>query len=95
MKMSLGAVVSGRRRRLACSGTGALGVEDVRAWMADLAERATSGDIAVKSVNNALGTLVVCLNGAPEDGLIVANPALRLPRLPAAHIEREYLRLHE
>jgi hypothetical protein len=38
---------------------------------------------------------VVCLNDAVEDGLIVANPALRVDRLRAAHIEREYLRLHE
>jgi integrase len=51
--------------------------------------------VAVKTVNNALGTLVVCLNAALEDRLIAANPALRVPRLPAAHIEREYLRLHE
>jgi integrase len=40
-------------------------------------------------------TLVVCLNDAVEDGLIVANPALRVQRLPPAHIEREYLRLNE
>jgi len=38
---------------------------------------------------------VVCLNDAVEDGLIVANPALRVERLPGGHIEREYLRLHE
>jgi len=37
----------------------------------------------------------VCLNAAVEDGLIARNPALRVERLPAAHIEREYLRLHE
>ena len=40
-------------------------------------------------------TLVVCLNDAVEDGLLVANPALRVQRLPPAHIEREYLRLDE
>jgi len=37
----------------------------------------------------------VCLNAAVEDGLVVANPALRVPRLPPAHIERDYLRLDE
>ena len=59
------------------------------------AEGVEAGEVAVKTVNNALGTLVVCLKGAVEDGLIAANAALRVPRLPAAHIEPEYLRLHE
>jgi integrase len=38
---------------------------------------------------------VVCLNAAVEDGLIASSPAVRVPRLPPAHIEREYLRLEE
>ena len=63
--------------------------------MAEQAEAVEAGEIAAKTVNNALGTLVVCLNAAVEDGLLAANPALRVQRLPAAHIEREYLRLHE
>jgi len=37
----------------------------------------------------------VCLNAAVDDRLIVSNPALRVPRLPPTHVEREYLRLHE
>lgn len=40
-------------------------------------------------------TLVVGLNHAVEDGLIAANPALGVRRLPSAHIEREFLRLEE
>jgi len=37
----------------------------------------------------------VCLNNAVEDGLIATNPAVRVDRLPPAHIERDYLRLGE
>ncbi len=90
--------INGRLRLLPALGDvplGRLGVEDVRAWMDGQAEGVEAGEAAVKTVNNALGTLVVCLNGALEDGLIAGNPALRVPRLPAAHIERDYLRLHE
>jgi integrase len=74
---------------------GELSVDDVRSFVADLAEGVDAGEIAAKTVNNALVTLVVCLNDAVEDGLLVANPALRVQRLPPAHIEREYLRLKE
>jgi integrase len=74
---------------------GRMGVEQVRAWFEGQAETVTAGKVAAKTVNNTLGTLVVCLNAAVEDGLMAANPALRVPRLPPAHIEREYLRLHE
>src|SRR5262249_38993968 len=59
------------------------------------AERVVTGELAPKTVNNALGTLVVCLNAAVEEGLIAANPALRVQRLPSAHVERDYLRLRE
>ncbi len=38
---------------------------------------------------------MVCLNAAVEDGLLAVNPALRAQRLPAGHIERDYLRLDE
>lgn len=90
--------VDGRKRLLPVFGSvqlGKLGVEQVRAWIDEQAEAVDGEEIAPKTVNNALGTLVVCLNAAVEDGLIAANPALRVERLPAAHIEREYLRLHE
>jgi len=90
--------INGRKRLLpafANTRLGALSVDDVRAFLAEQAEAVEAGEVAAKTVNNALVTLVVCLNDAVEDGLIVANPALRVERLPAAHIEREYLRLHE
>ena len=54
------------------------------------------GEIAPKTINNTLGTLVVALNGAvKEDHLMPFNPALQVQRLPPSDIEREYLRLHE
>lgn len=90
--------VNGRKRLLpafADTRLGALSVDDVRAFVAEQAEAVAAGEAAAKTVNNVLVTLVVCLNDAVEDGLMVANPALRVERLPAAHIEREYLRLHE
>jgi integrase len=90
--------INGRKRLLPSFGDmqlGRLGVEQVQAWMEEQAEEIEAGNIAVKTVNNTLGTLVVCLNAALEDKLIAANPALRVPRLPAAHSEQEYLRLHE
>jgi integrase len=90
--------IDGRKRLLPAFKSiplGRLGVEHVRIWMEEQAEAVDTGEIAPKTVNNALGTFVVCLNSALEDGLIATNPALRVPRLPAAHIEREYLRLHE
>jgi integrase len=90
--------ISGRKRLLpafAEKRLGALSVDDIRAFVSEQAEVVEAGELAAKTVNNALVTLVVCLNDAVEDGLIVANPVLRVERLPAAHIEREYLRLHE
>jgi integrase len=74
---------------------GELSVDDIRGFVAGLAEDVEAGEIAEKTVNNALVTLVVCLNDALQDKLLVANPALRVQRLPPAHIEREYLRLNE
>lgn len=72
-----------------------LGVEHVRAWMDEQAKAIDAGEIAPKTINNSLGTLVVCLNAAVEDGLIASNPAMRVERLPPTHTKREYLRLHE
>jgi len=90
--------IDGRRRLVPALGRlslGRLGVEEVRALVDELAGEVADGQLAPKTVNNALGTLVVCLNGAVEDGLMAANPALRVQRLPPGHIERDYLRLHE
>jgi integrase len=61
-------------------------------WLVELAE---SGEWAPKTLNNALTALVVCLNQAVADGELGANPAAYVPRLPVAHIERDYLRLNE
>jgi integrase len=58
-------------------------------------EAMDTGELAPKTINNTLGTLVVCLNDAVEDAQIANNPALRVRRLPPRHLEREYLRLHE
>lgn len=70
-------------------------VARLRTLMDEWVEAIEEGTLAPKTINNTMGTLVVCLNGAVEDGLLPSNPALRIPRLPSGHIEREFLRLHE
>jgi integrase len=88
----------GRLRLLPTLGelqVGRLDVERVRDLMAGWTEDTEADELAPKTINNTLGTLVVCLNDAVEDGLIAANPAARVKRLPPAHLEREYLRMHE
>ncbi len=90
--------IAGRKRMVPAFGTRALGelsVDDIREFVVDLAEEVEAGELAVKTANNALGTLVICLNAAVDDGLLAVNPALRVQRLPPAHIERDYLRLDE
>ena len=74
---------------------GRIEVEHVRDLVDELAESMEAGEIAPKTINNTLGTLVVCLNAAVKDRLMPFNPALQVPRLPPANIERDYLRLHE
>ena len=90
--------IDGRMRLLPGFGARSLGdlsVDHVREFVAELAEAVEAGELAAKTVNNTLGTLVVCLNSAVQDGLLASNPALRVQRLPPAHIERDYLRLDE
>jgi hypothetical protein len=90
--------IAGRKRLLPAFGARSLGelsVDDIREFVAELADDVEAGELAAKTVNNALGTLVVCLNAAVDDGLLSVNPALRVDRLPPAHIERDYLRLEE
>jgi hypothetical protein len=60
-----------------------LDLERVRGWMEEQAETVEAGEIAAKTVNNTLGTLVVCLNAAVKGPLIASNPALGVERLPA------------
>ncbi|MGH2885505.1 MAG: site-specific integrase [Solirubrobacteraceae bacterium] len=90
--------IDGRKRLLPAFGARSLGdvsVDDVREFVAELADAVEAGEMAPKTVNNALGTVVVCLNSAVRDGLLAVNPALHVQRLPPAHFEREYLRLDE
>jgi integrase len=70
-------------------------VEHVHELMDVMTEAMEAEELAPKTINNTLGTLVVCLNAAVKEKLMVTNPALEVPKLPAAHIERDYLRLHE
>jgi len=65
---------------------------DVREWLAKSSQDAT---YKPKTLNNALGVLVVCLNQAADDRLLQTNPAAHVRRLPLGHAEREYLRIHE
>lgn len=90
--------VDGRKRLVPAFGDvrlDKLGVEQVRTWMDEQAEAVEAEEIAAKTINNTLGTLVVCLNAAVKDRVLAANPALGVERLPPAHIEHDYLRLHE
>ena len=64
-----------------------LDVEQVRSWMEQQAEAVEAGEAAPKTVNNALGTLVVCLNAAVKDRVIATNPAIGR-RSPSARSRR-------
>ncbi len=71
--------IAGRKRPVPAFGSRSLGelsVDDIREFVAELAEDVEAGELAAKTVNNALGTLVVCLNSAVNDGLLAVNPAL-------------------
>jgi integrase len=76
----------------------AITATDVRRYVAELA---AAGAVGPKTINNSLGVLSVALGHAEEDGLIVKNPAASKPgarnriKLPAPHVEMDYLRLAE
>ncbi len=75
----------GRLRLVPALGEVPLGrpdVDHVRDLMDQWTEAMEAEDLAAKTINNSLGTLVVCLNAAAEDGLMATSPALRVPRLP-------------
>jgi hypothetical protein len=72
-----------------------LSIERVRSWMEDQTALVETGEVAAKTVNNTLGSLVVCLNAAVKDRVIASNPGLGIDRLPPAHIEHDFLRLNE
>lgn len=63
---------------------GRLDVYHVRDLMDRWTEAMEAEELAPKTINNSLGTLVVCLNAAAADSLMATNPALRVPRLPAS-----------
>jgi integrase len=69
-----------------------LSTQTIETLVAQLAEE---GRYAPKTINNALATLVACLNDAARKRKLARNPAAGVQRLPARHIERDYLRLHE
>ncbi|MHB1468689.1 MAG: tyrosine-type recombinase/integrase [Solirubrobacteraceae bacterium] len=90
--------VEGRKRLLPAFGEvplHRLSGEIVRAWMEEQAEAVDAGEYSPKTINNTLGTLVVCLNAAVKQRVVASNPALEVERLAPVHIEREYLRLRE
>jgi len=72
-----------------------LDIDRLRDLMDGWTEAMEADELAPKTINNTLATLVVCLKAAVEDGLLATNPAARVRRLPAAHKERAYLRLDE
>jgi integrase len=63
----------------------------IERWVVDLSD----AELSAKTINNAFGVLVTCLNHAVERGAITGNPALRVTRLPDEHREMDYLRLDE
>jgi hypothetical protein len=67
----------------------------VRAWLADMAELVDAGEVGPKTINNALTVFSVCMGMAADDGLIAANPCLRVKHLPVATREMDFLRLEE
>jgi integrase len=60
-----------------------------------MAEEIEAEELAPKTANNALATLVVCLNGAVKAREISRNAALEIERFRDDEVERDYLRLHE
>jgi integrase len=60
-----------------------------------MAEEIENGELAPKTANNALATLVVCLNGAVKEREMARNAALQIERFRDDEVERDFLRLHE
>ena len=90
--------VHGRKRLLPVLGSVPLGrLEEsaIRELVDVMAEEIEAGKLAPKTANNALATLVVCLNGAVKERELVRNAALQMERFRDDEVERDYLRLHE
>ena len=60
-----------------------------------MVELVEAGELAPKTVNNALTALSVALNDGAQQGLLAGNPCARVRQLPSAQAEKDYLRLHE
>jgi hypothetical protein len=72
--------IAGRKRLLPAFGgrpLGELSVDAIREFVAALADEVEAGVLAAKMVDNALGTLVVCLNSAVEARTRRPTPAFR------------------
>jgi integrase len=90
--------IHGRLRLLPAFGTKKLAAierADVRAWLAEMAELVEAGELGPKTINNTLTVFSVCMGVAADDGLIAANPCLRVKHLPVAGREMDFLRLDE
>jgi integrase len=90
--------VHGRKRLVPVLGSiplGRLEEPSIRELVDVMAEEIEAGKIAPKTANNALATLVACLNGAVKERELVRNPALQMERFRDDEVERDYLRLHE
>lgn len=73
----------------------AIQVATVRSFVSEMAVLVDDGDIAAKTVNNALGCLSTCLKDAVALGKIASNPCDHVARLPEPLIERDWLRRTE
>jgi integrase len=73
----------------------AITVQLVKDFVADQVEQVEAGDLAPKTVNNALTCLSTCVKEAVSLGKIPSNPCDHVAHLPERHIERDWLRRHE
>ncbi len=63
----------------------------IQALVDVMAEEIENGELAPKTANNALATLVVCLNGAVKEREIARNAALQIDRFRDDELERQRL----
>jgi integrase len=78
------------RRRLS-----AIDVPLMREWIGLQVEAVEAGDVAPKTVNNALTCMSTCMKEAVALGKIAFNPCEHVSHVPERHIERDYLRRPE
>ena len=73
----------------------AISVQTVRDFVSEMVELVEAGDLAPKTVNNALSCLSTCLKDAVALGKIPSNPCDHVAHLPERHVERDWLRRNE